>query len=342
MAFLSLSVVISALFKQGKTMNFLVIFLTGMTTGGIFCMAVQGGFLTSVVANQKKPGWLPVGMFLLAKLFIHTVFGFFLGAFGAVISLSLGIRLAFQIFTALFMFATAMNLLNIHPIFRYLAFQPPAFINRLIRNKTKSQALFAPFILGLMTIFIPCGVTQAMEVLTVNSGNAIIGALIMFSFILGTIPIFTVLGVAASQLSKNWRVNFSYAAAFILIAMSAYSLNGVLVAMDSPLSILKNETEKIDSDLIDVQNGLQKVTINIVNNGYLPNYFKVKFGIPVELNLKTDNIYSCASAFVFREFKIFTQLKPTDFQTFTFTPLEKGKFHFSCSMGMYSGTMEVI
>ncbi|HEX7018180.1 MAG TPA: sulfite exporter TauE/SafE family protein, partial [Patescibacteria group bacterium] len=117
-------------------MNLFWIFITGLTTGGLACLAVQGGLLASVVANQKEDelknyelriknqktldqrDWLPVIMFLVSKLIAHVILGFFLGALGSVLTLSLGVRLAFQIFTALFMFATAMNLLDVHPIFR--------------------------------------------------------------------------------------------------------------------------------------------------------------------------------------------------------------------------------
>ena len=34
-------------------MNLLLIFLTGLTTGGLSCLAMQGGLLASVIANQK-------------------------------------------------------------------------------------------------------------------------------------------------------------------------------------------------------------------------------------------------------------------------------------------------
>ena len=145
-------------------MDLLIIFLTGLTTGGLSCLAMQGGLLASVIANQKdqeladsaadkeikkarlrekylktikNSQWLtvtldeldilPVLMFLGAKLVSHTILGFLLGTLGSVITLSLGVRIAFQIFTALFMFGTAMNLLNVHPIFRYLAFSRQNF-----------------------------------------------------------------------------------------------------------------------------------------------------------------------------------------------------------------------
>lgn len=343
-------------------MNLFIIFITGLTTGGLSCLAMQGGLLASVVANQKnenrnntfdKLDWLPVAMFLGAKLISHTLLGFLLGMLGSAITLSLGMRLTFQTFTALFMFATAMNLLNVHPIFRYVLFQPPKFIQRMVRNSSKSKTLFAPAVLGFLTIFIPCGVTQAMEVLAINSGSPIMGALIMFSFVLGTIPLFALLGVATARLSEGWHTKFTKFAAYALIAMALYSLNGVLIVVNSPLT-LGTFTKPITYFFSDerftqskaapatIVNGKQQVTINILNQGYSPNYVRVQAGTPVELTLQSNETYSCALAFVLKEFGINTFLEATDTQSFTFTPTRAGKYTYTCSMGMYTGTLEVI
>jgi uncharacterized protein len=343
-----------------------IIFLTGLTTGGISCLAMQGGLLTSVIANQKKIGLkdtsdlLPISMFLISKLITYTILGFLLGALGSIIALSLEVRLAFQIFTALFMLATAANLLNLHPIFRYVVFQPPKIVQRYIRKTSRMSTFFTPITLGAMTVFIPCGVTQAMAVLAINTGNPFYGAAIMFAFTLGTSPLFALIGLATAKLSDLWQKNFAYIASFVLVAMSLYYLNGVLFVLDSPLSVhnfsnrfdalaqqmaRKTGTDPIPSnnDLHVIQNnGVQQVILEIKPAGYLPNEFTVKKDIPVELTLKSNGVYSCASAFTFRKFNIFTQLKPVDQETFTFTPNEKGSFRFSCSMGMYGGTMHVI
>lgn len=355
-------------------MNLLIIFLTGLTTGGLSCLAMQGGLLASVIANQKEQehddtqgskekqknfslrsfdqlDWMPVLMFLATKLVAHTILGFLLGSLGSAITLSLGARLAFQGFTALFMFATAMNLLNVHPIFRYVSIQPPKFLQRMIRNTTKSKALFAPGLLGLLTVFIPCGITQAMEVLAINTGSPIQGALIMFAFVLGTSPLFAVLGVATAKLSEGWYQKFSRIAAFSLVAMAIYSINGVLIVLNSPITVnrlvspityfFSDERFSNDSE-IKATNGVQEVTINILNNGYQPNRLRVKGGQPVKLTLQSKDTYSCALSFVFKEFGINTFLEANDTKTFTFTPSKPGKYQFTCSMGMYTGVMEVI
>ena len=342
-------------------MNLLIIFLTGLTTGGVSCAAMQGGLLASIIANQKaktprqggtslagfdKLDYLPILSFLLAKLASHTILGFLLGLVGSVLTLSLGMKLAFQGFAALFMFATAMNLLDAHPIFRHLSFQPPKFLYKYLKKNSQNQAMFAPAILGLFTVFIPCGVTQAMEVLAISSGNPITGALVMASFVLGTSPVFALIGLATARFSEILKDKFLKIAAILLILMAIYSLNGVLLVLNSPLTLNKlwQPMAYFFSDDRFSQNSYvgQKITININNRGYEPKYFQVKQNQEVELTLVTKDTYSCATSFVFSKFGIRAQLTANDKQTFKFTPQEKGKFTFSCSMGMYSGMMEVI
>lgn len=354
-------------------MNLFIIFLTGLTTGGLSCLAVQGGLLASVIANQKQRehdavlhhqeskklfslrsfdtlDWLPVTLFLTTKLVAYTLVGFMLGLLGSAITLSLTTRLLFQTFTAIFMFATAMNLLEVHPVFRYLTFQPPRFLQRWVRSTSKSRALFAPAVLGSMTIFIPCGVTQAMQLLAIASGNPITGAMIMFAFVLGTSPLFAALGVATAKLSEGWYHTFTKVAAVILIGMSVYALNGVLTVMNTPWTLQRVTSpityffspERFNSSLIPVQDGVQLATITVSDYGYQPKRLRVKANQPVQLTLQSKDTYSCAVAFVFKEFGIDTFLKPTDTQTFTFTPTQPGTYTYTCAMGMYTGVMEVL
>ena len=361
-------------------MNWWTIFITGLTTGGLSCLAMQGGLLASAIANQKDEeleevskkswskkkrkqltntnpksfdqlDWLPVAMFLIGKIISHTLFGFFLGFLGSKLELSLTARLVFQSAAALFMFATAMNLLEIHPIFRYVVIQPPKFFTKMVRNSTKSKALFTPLMIGFLTLLIPCGVTQSMEVLAMTSASPIIGALTMFLFVLGTTPLFVILGVGVAKFSEFWSTSFLKIAAYSLIYLAATSINGVLVVTDSPVTIGKVARAIFDpagvmgSDSVSLTQenaGVQKINVNVVNAGYQPSKLKVKAGVPVQMTLTTKDAYTCASDFVFPAFDLRARLAPNDTQTLSFTPTKTGKYTFSCSMGMYTGTLEVI
>lgn len=346
-------------------MNLWLIFLTGLTSGGVTCAAMQGGLLASVIANQKKlnsiPGLgkddiAPVSAFMVSKLISHMVLGALLGLVGSAVEMSLTAKLIFQGLAAGFMLATALNLLEAHPLFRYVALQPPKWIYKRLKQNQENATLFAPSILGFFTVLIPCGVTQAMAVLALGSSSALAGALIMGAFVLGTAPLFFLIGLGTSRLSEVWRRDFLRLAAFLLIFMGASSLNGILQVMDSPYSLQRVGPQLVrllppydkkspsgQDPSVELVNGVQKVTITINNGGYTPKYFRVRSGVPVELALDTNGeVYSCATAFTFKAFNIYDVLKPVDTKVHKFTPEKKGKYTFSCSMGMYSGVMEVI
>lgn len=356
-------------------MNYWLIFFTGLTSGGVTCAAMQGGLLAGIIANQKRQeteknlksnkadsfdlaDWGPVAAFLSTKLISHIILGALLGLLGSRIELSLSARLFFQTLAAIFMLATAMNLLDVHPIFRRLAFQPPKIFFKWIKKSSGSASLFAPALFGVFTILIPCGVTQAMEVLAITSGSALSGALIMGAFVLGTAPMFALVGIATAKFSEFWRAYFLRSAAVLLIGMALYSVNGALQVLDSPYSLQRlgpkivkllppysstTKVQLVNDPNVKKIDGVQKVTISVSNSGYSPKNFRVQKDVPVELTLETKGgVYSCATAFTFRAFNISDLLKPNDSKVHTFTPTKKGLYTFSCSMGMYSGTMEVI
>src|SRR3989344_2260089 len=149
--------------------NLLLIFLTGLTTGGLTCLAVQGGLLASVISPTEEK-LKPLISFLAAKIIAHTILGFFLGLLGSAISLTPYLRGWFQIAIGIYLVGVALSLLNAHPIFRYFIIQPPKFLGRLVRNQSKSKSIFAPALLGTLTIFIPCAITQAMAVVALGTG----------------------------------------------------------------------------------------------------------------------------------------------------------------------------
>lgn len=340
-------------------MNLWVIFLTGLTVGGLTCLAVQGGLLASVIASReereieeginKKNPVFPTLAFLTTKLLVYTALGFLLGAFGGAIGISQTTQTIMQLVAGLYMVVIALNLLNVHPIFRYAVIQPPRFLTRKVRDQSKSKDLFAPALLGAMTIFIPCGTTLAMEALAISSANPFLGASIMAAFILGTTPLFFGVGWLTSVLGDNFRAKFLKVAAIAVIYLGVTSINGSLVAFNSPVTAQKI-AEGISvafttGDSISQSSNVetnQNPQIDITSSGYSPNYIRVKKGELVTLTLRSKDAYSCAVAFRIPSLGISKNLLANETYTFTFTPTEVGEIQFNCSMGMYRGVIEVI
>lgn len=348
-------------------MNLWAIFLTGLTIGGLTCLAVQGGLLASTIAAREgedletgekgKHAFFPTVAFLVTKLIAYTALGFTLGAFGGVLNITPTVQITMQFLAGLYMIAVALNLLNVHPIFRYVIIQPPRFLTKLVRNQSKSKDLFAPALLGAMTIFIPCGTTLAIETLAISSANPILGASIMAAFVIGTMPLFFGIGFLTSILGDANQGRFIKIAAILVLYLGVSSLNGSLVAVGSPItlqSIAENSPIQIDLSgrrnasqnnnmaTTNAINGVQTSNITVLPNGYNPNYIKVRAGIPVRLNLTTSGGYGCTVGFRIPQLGIARDLSRENPTIVEFTPQSAGQLTWTCSMGMFRGKIEVI
>lgn len=258
-----------------------------------------------------------------------------------------------QIIASVYMLFVALNLLNIHPIFRYAILQPPRFLTKLVSNQSKSKEIFAPALLGVLTIFIPCGTTLAMEALAISSGSPLIGAVIMGVFTLGTSPLFFGLGFLTTILGDAFRTKFLKIAAIGLIYLGITSFNGALLMAGSPINLQAiGEAIPISIDFLRDSNlsennvkeisGVQIANIEVFPTGYSPNYIKVKQGVPVKLNLTPVGGFGCTAGFIIPSLGIRENLSQGTTASIEFTPTQKGKIVWSCTMGMYRGVIEVI
>lgn len=343
-------------------MNLGVVFITGLTTGGLTCLAIQGGLLATAMTRQmnaahplsgvkshKHSGQTaiqlsenprPIFFFLVAKLVAYTFLGVLLGALGSALRITPKAQAFMQIGVGLFMLANALNMFNVHPIFRYAVIQPPKFLTRYIRQQAKSQEVFTPLLLGFMTIFIPCGTTQAMELLAISSGSALTGAAIMFLFTLGTSPTFFVLGFLATKIRGKYQALFTLATAFLILSLSVVSLDTGLKLLGSPLApsyILGALVSPGVPTQATVNNGIQDITVHVFDTGYAPDFLSVQTQLPIRLHLVTANSYGCTRGFTIPNLGIWEDLPESGETVIELPPQPSGTLYFTCSMGMYSG-----
>lgn len=341
-------------------MNLWAIFLTGLFAGALTCLATQGGLLAASIAQReeeklrnktKKTGnALPILSFLIAKLGAYTVLGFLLGWFGSLFQLSLTANIVLQLAVGIFMLGTALNLLNAHPIFRYFIIQPPRFLTRMVRNQSKSGDFFGPAILGTFTVFIPCGTTQAMIALAIASGNPLAGAAILFAFVLGTSPLFFILGYLATRLGESLQQKFMRFAAYAIILLAVFNINNALALTGSNFT-LENTLKGFwctvsfcsGSPIQTANAAVNEAVISIEPSGYNPNNIAVKAGSEVTLRLVNNGGGGCTQAFTIPGLRIQKIVPLGNSDTITFTaPNEPGPLAFMCSMGMFRGVINVI
>lgn len=336
--------------------NLFTIFTAGLFVGGLSCIAVQGGLLTAALAQResehlakhaKNGKILPILSFLAAKLVVYTLFGALLGWFGSLFQLSLQMQIILQSVVVLFIIGTALSLVKAHPVCRYFVIQPPAFIFTMIKNRSKGGDIFAPALLGAFTLFIPCGTTQAIMALAIGSGNPFIGALILFTFTLGTSPVFFVLGYFTMKLGDVLQKHFMKVAAIGLIFLALVNLEGVLnlAGVRYTQTRILREVFCIISYCPLQGRALVPVTeqtITITSNGYTPRLFAVPRGAKVTITLTNVNAINCAQAFTMPSLNLQKIVAPNETKTFSFTaPQSTGSIPFMCSRGNYVGRIEV-
>lgn len=350
--FLFLANQLAGSIPQTQDINLWAIFLTGLLTGGLTCLAVQGGLLASTIAQrheqnlQKKTvqtgNALPILIFLVAKLIVYSVLGLLLGWFGSLFQLSLTAQIIMQAAVVIFMLGTALSILNVHSVFRYFVIQPPKFLYRIIRKESKSGSIFAPAILGAFTVFIPCGTTQAMMALAIGSGSPILGAAVLFAFVLGTSPIFFTLGYFATKLGQTMHKRFMKVAAFSLIILALFNLNNILAltgfTWNTNITTQNENAQNLGNDELQ-----DNITIAINDRGYTPQAINVKAGTNVTLTLKNQDTYTCASAFTIPYFKYQDIINAGESKKISLKMPDKATtISFMCSMGMYRGVINVI
>lgn len=356
--------------SSGSLSQLILAFVTGLTTGGLSCLAVQGGLLASSLAHQIEQDYvqqaaqgkarkkskvqtpvrsssaLPIFLFLVAKLAAYTLLGALLGWLGSYLTLSPMTRAFLMIAIGVFMVGNALRMFNLHPIFRYFSIEPPKFITRYIRRTAKGTDTFTPIFLGALTVFIPCGVTQAMMAAALGTGSLALGAALMFAFTLGTSPVFFVVAYLTTELGSRLEKFFMRFVAVVVLILGLVTLDGGLNVLGSPLSF-QNLTRSLFPSVSGSTSGtVSAVPVNVdgelilqvENEGYFPQTLRAPAGQPVKLNLVTNQTYSCSRDFVIPALGFYQLLPDTGTVQVDIPAQAKGsRIFFTCSMGMYTG-----
>ena len=347
-------------------MNLLVAFLTGLTTGGLSCLAVQGGLLASTLAYQVEQDMQarsragakqkfkpriaqPIFLFLLAKLAAYTILGFLLGALGSLFQLTPWMSAVLYLAIGVFMVGNGLRMLNVHPIFRYFVIEPPSSLTRYIRRKSKNGAsLVTPLFMGTLTIFLPCGVTQAMMAAALGVGSPVQGAMLMFAFILGTTPLFFSVSYFATRLSAMVEKYFTRIVAVTMLLLGLVSIDSGLNLAGSPLSfsgafgglpLFSSPAAPAPAgpEVVRSTNNLKSgFTIDVTDDGYSPKTLHLPANRPVSLEWVTRNTQTCARSVVIPGLNYQKILPSTGRVQLNIPSQAKGAIiRYTCSMGMY-------
>ncbi len=289
----------------------------------------------------------PVGGFLAGKLVSHTLLGALLGALGGAVELSVGARTWLQIGAGLLIIVFGLAQLGV-PGFRGIVVEPPLSWTKIVRNRARSQAALAPALLGLATVLIPCGVTLSVEALALTSGSALAGAATMAVFVLGTGPLFAVLGYAARKAATAWRGRLAVITGLVVLGMGLYTLNGGLELAGSPLAASRIaqtvgfSPAAADMTAASTVDGRQTVVITARTGFYSPDNVQVRSGVPTTLVVKSESAQGCVRSFTIPDRNVHKVLPVKGETRIELGVLEPGRLDYACGMGMYTGVITIV
>lgn len=233
-------------------MGYGMLFVIGLITS-VHCIAMCGGINLSQCIPQgeganesggKLAAFRPAVLYNLGRVVSYTVIGFILGAVGMLLGGGAGAGLStlfqgiLKIIAGVFMVIMGINMLGIFPWLRRFTPRMPKFLT--IKIGKKKAASSRPFIVGLLNGLMPCGPLQSMQIVALASGNPLAGALSMFLFSLGTVPLMLGFGSLVSALGKRFsRAVMNVGAVLVVVlGLAMLSQGGSLSGLLLPSQLL--------------------------------------------------------------------------------------------------------
>lgn len=328
-----------------------VVLLVGLTAGVSTCMALVGGLVLGVASrfSQENPNasmkekFTPHLYFNLGRIVSFFILGGVIGFIGSFFQMSPSFMGLMIILVGISMIYLGLQLTNIFPQLTGSSITLPKWISKALGISTRQDSSYShrsALSLGALTFFVPCGFTQAIQLYAMTTGSFITGALTMSVFALGTTPGLLSLGGLTSFIKGKSSGLFFKIVGLTVIAMALFNISNGLTLAGVKKSGQSQVKEQKNDPNVKMENGVQVVRMEQNAQGYYPDVFTVKKGVPVKWIVKSVYPYSCASSLVVQKLNIRTTLTEKE-QVFEFTPKETGEIPFSCSMGMYSGNINV-
>ncbi|MCL2140498.1 MAG: sulfite exporter TauE/SafE family protein [Dehalococcoidia bacterium] len=217
-------------------MGYLMILTVGLFTS-LHCIAMCGGINLSQCVSRidcaEKPGRLtaykPTVLYNLGRVIAYTAVGFILGLTGWLIGGGSGISMPIilqailKLAAGAFMVITGINLLGIFPWLHRLQPRFPKLFTRQANDIKMTNR--GPLIVGLLNGLMPCGPLQSMQIVALVSGNPLSGAVSMFLFSLGTVPLMLGLGSAVSALGRKFTTAIMNIGAILVVVLGLSMLS---------------------------------------------------------------------------------------------------------------------
>lgn len=336
------------IFKNTNVFNFIpkvednigygLLFVVGLLTS-VHCIAMCGGINIAVSMNSGENNKFKFGsLYNLGRIVSYTIIGGIAGALGSTISFSSMAKDIISVGAGIFMIIIGINITSLFKNINVLRFHLPKRLAKFFNRQKKNTK--SPFIVGMLNGLMPCGPLQTMQIYALGTGSLIVGALSMFMFGLGTMPLMLGLSSLGGVMSGKMGVNLKKLSGVLVVVLGIVMFNR---GFDySFISNLTKQTIDLDNVTVsEIKDGYQEVTTRFENGSYQP--IVVQKGIPVKwtIIMKNGDLNGCNDKIEIVYFDISKELSLGDNEVM-FTPDKTGTFKYTCWMHMLSSYIYVV
>ncbi|WP_099191859.1 urease accessory protein UreH domain-containing protein [Tepidibacter mesophilus] len=324
--------------EVNEGMGYGLIFIVGILTS-IHCIAMCGGIALSQSVNNNSNNKVKTSiLYNIGRVISYTLIGGIVGGLGQIIEPSGEFKGIVAIFAGIFMILLGLKMLNIIYIPRFFKFK--VVMPKFITNSINKNNAITPFFIGVANGFMPCGPLQTMQLYALGTGSFVKGALSMFLFSLGTVPLMLGFGAITSILGARLNKKILKISSILVIVLGIIMANRGLalsgVSFDVP--IFENSTK--DMKTAKIENGKQVVNLTVNNSQYILDSKVVKVGEPVKINLNVESLNGCNNPITISKYGIEADLSKDS--TIEFIPDKEGPITISCWMGMITTKLYVV
>lgn len=304
--------------------------VTGFFTS-IHCISMCGAINLS--AAGKSGGLSRPLLYNLGRVISYTVIGMIAGFLGKVISFSSYLSGAIIILAAIVMLLMSLGMLGI------IDFRVKFFKHYCMRSRNS-------FLIGLLNGLMPCGPLQAMQLYALSTGSALKGALSMFLFAVGTVPLMFAVGAMTSLVNGKAKIWINKVAATLILILSAVMLNRGLRYCNIDITAVfdKSTDEYDDRDnyiAAVIADGYQVVEFSLEYDSYADVIVQKDIPVKMIINAEEQKITGCNNELISSGLGFSCKLQKGE-NVIEFTPTETGIYMYTCWMNMIKNNIKVI
>ncbi|MAG44455.1 hypothetical protein CL633_01030 [bacterium] len=330
-----------------ENIGYWLIFLIGLLAS-FHCIGMCGGLVVTYTAGHQSKAKSKISIssphlqYNLGRIVSYTAVGAVLGGVGSFFGVNPVFTGIITLIAGGFMVLMGFSLLTHFKFLEKIKLRMPSFIARFLYNQKHTRKPKGPFIIGILSGFMPCGPLQAMQLYALASGSITRGALSMMIYAAGTVPLMFGFGSFISLISKDRIKQVMKISGAVVIILGILMFNRGLINFGYGFrSFIPSSGTSQTEYLVkgDVEE-YQVVNMDLTYRGYSPNVIYIKKDIPVRWIINVAQMSGCTDEIILPQYNI---KKPLEYgkNIIEFVPDKLGDIKFSCWMQMVWGKFVV-